>query len=163
MVHWLNKTGNTETKIAKPMNTENTVFQTEVQAVQHGVRTINRTTLRDEIIKIYTDSKPTIQALENKSINSKIVLKTAQQLQILSRKNKVTLQWIPSHSGYAGNETADELANQGRDEQRDNGTKYPYPHTYYINKITDHFQVNLKKQWEGTIISKETNSLLKNY
>lgn len=77
-------------------------------------------------------------------------------MQILSRKNKVTLQWIPSHSGYQGNETADELANKGRDEPPDTGSNYPNPHTYYTNKINDHFNNNLKKQWEGPIISKES-------
>ena len=42
----------TETKISKSMNNENTVFQTEVQAVQHVVTTINPTLLKTENIKI---------------------------------------------------------------------------------------------------------------
>ena len=36
-----------------------------------------------------------------------------ENISLLSKHNKVVLQWIPAHVGIAGNETADKLAKEG--------------------------------------------------
>ena len=59
-----------------------------------------------------TDSLSAIQALEAKSTDS-TVQKLQRELAQLSEKAEIHLQWIPSHCGIAGNESADVLAKEG--------------------------------------------------
>ena len=47
------------------------------------------------------------------SVKSQLVWGCIQQLDELGKTNKVTLMWVPGHSGIHGNETADLLAREG--------------------------------------------------
>ena len=99
--------------ISVSLTKETTVFQAEVAAIHHCVGEINRHNDNNRSIAIVSDSQATLKALNSIQVNSKLVWDCAQALNDLSQNKKVTLAWVPGHSGHPGNEKADDLAKQG--------------------------------------------------
>ena len=102
---------NSRTSIA--MGNWPTVFQSEVHAIEFCCRLILEKGTRGAKIYIFSDSQAAILALSSKRVGSRMVADCWKCLQRLSLRNKVTLIWVPGHSGFQGNEVADELARAG--------------------------------------------------
>lgn len=68
-------------------------------------------------ICIYTDSIGALNALASYKINSRMTLECVDMLETLARTNEITLIWIPSHSGFYGNEIADKIAKHAAREE----------------------------------------------
>ena len=65
-------------------------------------------------INFYIDSQGVIKALESYVVQSKCVSECKRLLNALSKRgNRITLKWIPGHSGQLGNNIADGLAKLG--------------------------------------------------
>ena len=65
-------------------------------------------------LHIHSDSRSALQAIDNRKLQSQLVLDTVTKLNILGVQNvKVILYWIKAHFGYPGNEKADSEAKQG--------------------------------------------------
>jgi len=64
---------------------------------------------------LLVDSKAVIQAIaSNKQATSQILNEARKTIKLLNRQGKgVVYQWVPSHVGIHGNETADLLAKKG--------------------------------------------------
>jgi ribonuclease HI len=56
---------------------------------------------------IFTDSKSNLEALENASLTNPEI---AQLFNILQVNERITIQWIPGHSGIPGNDIVDQIA-----------------------------------------------------
>lgn len=138
------------------MSKENTVFQAEMQTIQHAATVTHTLKPKHKSITIYSDSQAALQALENKTIHSTTTYNTILSLNKLSKHNNLTLQWIPGHEGHEGNEKADKLAKEGKNKQLEDHNKYPKPHSYYTNKLSAHFNDKLREQWKGRRINKES-------
>jgi hypothetical protein len=67
-------------------------------------------------IFIFSDSQAALKALNSFLIKSKLVWNCFQLLLELAEQNKVTLFWVPGHSGVEDNEKADQLTKLGADE-----------------------------------------------
>ena len=96
---------------------------------------------------ILSDSQATIRSLQSTKIRSKTVLKTLESLNNLGTKNQVILQWIPAHSGYAGNEQADELAKKGT--KLTQIANYPIPKCTWKNKIDKLIKNKVERRWKA--------------
>lgn len=58
-----------------------------------------------------------MKAINKLFTDRELVDKTKETLNKLGNKNKITLNWIPGHSNYRGNEIADRLAKRGNKEE----------------------------------------------
>ena len=87
------------------------VFQAEVTAIHEGARYLLMYT--NKTITFWSDSLSALQALSNKIYRNKTIYNCHTALTELSQYNEVHLRWIKAHSGYWGNEKADELAKVG--------------------------------------------------
>jgi ribonuclease HI len=87
-----------------------TVFQSEVKAIQVAACECNKRNLSRRQINIFTDSKAALNSLSSFRVISKTIQECLKELLELGRKNVLRLVWVPGHSGFLGNEIADELA-----------------------------------------------------
>ena len=94
-------------------------------------------------VVIFTDSKSTLEALDVMNTNSDFAIvslaKSINNL-LVSYDVKLTLQWIPGHSGIQGNEIADHLAKEGTQKEHPNK-----PCT--MNTTSMILKNNFKEEW----------------
>ena len=93
------------------LSKSSTIFQAEMMAVNAASIALFSTV--DCNIAIISDSQAVLKALNNPRIKTVTKSNCIQALNHLALNNRVSLVWVPSHSGIAGNERADELANIG--------------------------------------------------
>ena len=95
--------------------------------------------MKNRDIILYSDSQVAIKALEKTKINSVSIYNCNKALNTLANKNnRVSINWIPGHTGYDGNEIADTLAKIGsHSNYRKNDLKIP--HKTIITNIKKHY------------------------
>jgi len=93
-------------------------FNAELYAIRQALYYLNNWDI--DSVTIFTDSKSAVQAISNfKWDSSPTILEIIKQIANLnSSGTRITLPWIPSHTGITGNETADYLATNIRKSQR---------------------------------------------
>ena len=106
----IRKTGEAEKRKALPSGTVCSNFRAELTGIKAALEYISEETHTGRRYVIFCDSLSAIQSLDREPKDSL----TRSILTILSNINAaVTVQWIPSHIGIPGNETADQLAKEG--------------------------------------------------
>lgn len=59
---------------------------------------------------IGSDSQATLPAVNKQDIESELILKCKTASKQLAKRNSATLMWVPNHTGFKGNEKANQLA-----------------------------------------------------
>ena len=101
------------TKIKEALGKEITIYQAEMYALDRCIQLNIDRDYRLREIAIMTDSQAAIKALSACTTTSQLVWECRRKLDVLSKRNKVTLVWVPGHAGISGNEKADQLAKEG--------------------------------------------------
>jgi hypothetical protein len=89
-------------------------------------------------------------ALENPCTTSKLVRETKSTLNELAGLNKVTITWIPGHSGYKGNVRADQLAKQGAEFGMHPEREVGIPYREGCNAIMKAIRQEKWEAWNGS-------------
>ncbi|KAJ3655953.1 hypothetical protein Zmor_015060 [Zophobas morio] len=98
-------------QISVPLGTHTSVLQTELMGIMLGARIIAEREIGNKSIRILTDSKSALLALDSCMVRSGLVWECRQTLKYVTQRNSVELCWIKGHEvATEGNERADEMA-----------------------------------------------------
>ncbi|XP_043483540.1 uncharacterized protein LOC122512001 [Leptopilina heterotoma] len=100
-------------KVAESLGQHATVWQAEVCAILTCAQISIRNGTKGKRISICVDSQAALGALKNPTIESKLVWECRSVLDELGSANRLSLIWVPGHSGIKGNERVDVLAKTG--------------------------------------------------
>jgi ribonuclease HI len=129
-----------------------TVFQAEALAIKYAsdwLLSQNLNTNKNKI-NFYCDNLAIVKSLGFWSVSSKTLNLCIRSLILLSARFKVSIHWIPSHSGIEGNDMADILAKQGRiSSTSDMIPLWPISKEVSKQKIRSH----TNKKWQTLINS----------
>ena len=128
------KNGGAGIYIEYPNNSRDTVkiptgkfchnYDAEIQAIVVAIKKLLNTNLGPHPVVFLTDARSVLQALQYKKLPDLQIL-----LYEMCRHCTVKMQWIPSHCGIPGNESADRLAKEGAAEDQPD-----VPITYHQKK-----------------------------
>ena len=150
--------GDSMTDISEPMNNHNSVFQAEVTAISKAAETLLSGPKINKPIYFYSDSQSAINAFDKEKINSCTVKQCINNLNELGKTNTVTINWIPGHQGYEGNEIADSLAKNGKERPIEQN-RFSIPHSNLIAKVKNHYSNMIVTKWHGVPLSTEAKTL----
>ncbi|XP_043480435.1 uncharacterized protein LOC122510089 [Leptopilina heterotoma] len=100
-------------KVAESLGQHATVWQAEVCAILTCAQISIRNGTKGKRISICVDSQAALGALKNPTIESKLVWECRSVLDELGSTNRLSLIWVPGHSGIKGKERVDVLAKTG--------------------------------------------------
>ncbi|KAI3378370.1 hypothetical protein SNEBB_006622, partial [Seison nebaliae] len=110
------RTSNIQEDISLTFCSNASVYQMEITAVSVTAETLLQMGTEDKNVTIYSDSQATVKALMSNPVLSKSTLECIRKLNELAETNRVSINWIPAHQGYEGNELADSLAKAGAND-----------------------------------------------
>lgn len=99
--------------ISTPLGAHNTVFQAECMGIITATTAIEARKVKDHPIRILSDSRSVLQALQSDTMTSGLIYECHRALTKVCENSTITLQWIKGHSGSRGNDAADRLARAG--------------------------------------------------
>ena len=133
-------------------------------ALKTAAHTIEIKNLHNINIEFYTHSQAVIKSLQKRLTQNEIIKDCHEILNSLGKSNKVTVNWIPGHKGYEGNEIADKLAKTGAMKKTTNETYNKLPFNILVSHLKTHFNETILNRYENSGISNEaqilTNELL---
>ena len=76
-------------------------------------------------------------------------MNVSKNLNKLSKKNKVAVQWIKAHVGHVGNEAADENAKLGATKEKSGPEPFlPVPPSFVKQALEAKYSAKWEKRWK---------------
>ena len=92
-------------------NKDSSIYSAELRAIELALNHISNS--RHNNFVVFSDSKSSLQALQNLWSNHPLVCRVLNLHSLLCRLNKnIVFCWLPSHVGIRGNEAADRAAKE---------------------------------------------------
>ena len=129
-----------------------TVFQSEVYAIQKASEILRNLNIKS--VTIFTDSQAALQALAKVQINSSVVKNCILELNKLGENTSVDIKWIKAHSGFSGNERADQMAKSGTKKLVEE--KIPPPYRLALSKIEEATRQLWDQRWTQSTDCRQT-------
>ena len=114
-------------------------YRAESAALLHAVKSFLGPADPPPKIVFFTDCRSLLQRLQNIRVCEQQLKEIKAALHEISRQSEITLQWVPSHCGIAGNEKADALSKAGSKMEQ-----FSHPVTYREAKTIIHNQFRSK-------------------
>ena len=113
----------------------------------------------DRYVKLFSDSRSAIQALNSSTVSSQLVKDTVSAINLVGGKvDRLEISWIKPHVGHIGNGRADQLAREAVELMpMVHGIMLPYSH--FKNQITS----VTYKLWADEWSRQQTCRLSKNF
>ncbi|XP_073966168.1 uncharacterized protein [Choristoneura fumiferana] len=147
--------------ISKPLGAHNTVFQAECMGIIMATAAIDSRKVQDFPIRILSDSKSVLQALQSDTMTSGLIYECHRALTLVSETNTITLQWIKGHSGSRGNDAADRLARGGSDMKVFGPEPIlPLPFGWLRGKLRHNTKVMHQQYWTNLDTCRQTREAL---
>ncbi|XP_023214293.1 uncharacterized protein LOC111617197, partial [Centruroides sculpturatus] len=127
------------------------------------LKAINHTT--DNIHKykgtiyLYTDSRTALSILTNGKRHIGLSANLISKANNLSKIRKLHFNWIPGHTGQAGNELADKLARKACILNREPSYK-KLPHSWLKNQLTNLALNEWQHEWENADTGRKTYAFI---
>ena len=139
----------------------NTVYQSEAYAIIRAVMLLINSDTINKNIFIFSDSQSVLASLTDIDTDNQTILNCHNLLQTLASSNTVSIQWIPAHTGYPGNERADVLANMGARKDNDPSANGPLiPLSHLKSHISKYFRNRQMLQWHYSDISLKCKDMI---
>ena len=115
--------------------------------------------VNDRYVKVFSDSRSAIQALNSSIVTSQLVKDTISAINLAGGKiRRLEISWIKAHVGHAGNERADQLAREATElTPTVHGIMPPYSH--FKTQLSN----TMYKLWKDEWINQPTCRLSKNF
>ncbi|GBN20146.1 hypothetical protein AVEN_227207-1 [Araneus ventricosus] len=135
------------------MNSFNSVFQAELAAINFAAGWALE---RNVKIKVFSDSKSSIEAIRSPKVKSNFVLSVKDNL--YNAKDLVSHVWVKAHAGNPGNELADHFAKIASSCGADMSIPAPYS---YVKRVCKEFLMNeWNSYWKNSTTGKRTKEIL---
>ncbi|GBM21866.1 hypothetical protein AVEN_32854-1 [Araneus ventricosus] len=133
------------------MNPFNSVFQAEMTAIDSAAGWALE---RNVKIKVFSDSKYSIEAIRSPKVKSNFVLSVKDNL--YNAKDLVSLVWVKAHAGNPGNELADHFAKIASSCGADMSIPAPF-----VKRVCKEFLMNeWNSYWKKSTTGKRTKEIL---
>ena len=128
-----------------PRCSNNQAEQFAILKALENIETLNNNIINPSTAIIYTDSRISLDSLQNPKNHAFLVEKIRGKIVNLQNNNwKIKFSWVKAHAGNYGNETADKLAKEAARSQRNN---YEY-NRIPISAITKEAAEEAVRTWE---------------
>ncbi|GBM46751.1 hypothetical protein AVEN_31375-1 [Araneus ventricosus] len=135
------------------MNSFNSVFQAELAAINFAAGWALE---RNVKIKVFSDSKSSIEAIRSPKVKSNFVLSVKDNL--YNAKDLVSLVWVKADAGNPGNELADHFAKIASSCGANMSIPAPYS---YVKRVCKEFLMNeWNSYWKNSTTGKRTKEIL---
>ncbi|GBM17133.1 hypothetical protein AVEN_251046-1 [Araneus ventricosus] len=135
------------------MNSFNSVFQAELAAINFAAGWALE---RNVKIKVFSDSKSSIEAIRSPKVKSTFVLSVKDNL--YNAKNLVSRVWVKAHAGNPVNELADHFEKITSSCGAEMSIPAPYS---YVKRVCKEFFMNeWNSYWKNSITGKSTKEIL---
>lgn len=138
------------------------VFRGELWAMHIALNYLysNLGSLKHQQVTIFSDSKSSLQALNNSRSLESDIFSIQKQAQFIAEKGiHIKFQWVPGHEGVKGNELADELAKQATEVELDETITNKMTKCRLRRGLIKETITEWQKQWDISKDGRHTYSL----